>query len=117
MGKGSNGAVLAERRKNEARAFAEEIAPLILELLPHGRRRMTLKRLAGELNVRGIPTRQGGYWHPNTVSRVMKNLPPEAIKELECRSLKAFQAGFGQNFSEVMAEIKNQTKKHSVESK
>jgi len=60
---GLNGKVLAERRKKEAREFAEVIWELYL-----GRwQGLSYSEIARRLNGEGVSTRGGGKWHPQTV--------------------------------------------------
>jgi DNA invertase Pin-like site-specific DNA recombinase len=50
--------------------FAHDCHEIILSL--QGAGFTTLRELADELNVRGIPTARGGRWHAATVARVME---------------------------------------------
>ncbi|TAL04130.1 MAG: hypothetical protein EPO08_02340 [Rhodospirillaceae bacterium] len=95
MGRGSNGAYLAEKYKADAQAFAETMRPLLTELILDGSNR--LPYLAGKLNAMGIPSRNGGRWYPASVSRVLKALGPSLVAEV-----KAGQERF---FDKLWAEV------------
>ena len=71
---GRHGAVLAARNRREAQEFAESMRPVLLDLMRFGR--PGPRRLARELNDRGIPARNGGRWHPATVQRLIVRLGP-----------------------------------------
>jgi len=60
---GLNGKVLAERRKREARAFAELIWGKYLK----GWQGLSFSEIARRLNLEGVQTRDGGKWYPQTV--------------------------------------------------
>lgn len=55
--------------KARARAFAENVAPIIREIQAAGA--TSLAAVADALNARGVPTARGGSWHPATVRGVM----------------------------------------------
>jgi DNA invertase Pin-like site-specific DNA recombinase len=67
---GANGAVLAERHKAEATEYAHQIAPAFLAAKQAGA--MTARQIADHLNVMGVPSRQGGRWHPANVARTLR---------------------------------------------
>ena len=73
---GVNGAVLAAQRKQEAAAHALSLASNIGDAYRAGH--TTLRAIAGYLRDQGIPTRDGGDWHPATVQRLIRRLPPLA---------------------------------------
>jgi DNA invertase Pin-like site-specific DNA recombinase len=58
-------AAIQERK----RLFHASVAPLITEMHRKG---WTLYGIAKELNQRKIPTARGGWWHPATVSNILK---------------------------------------------
>ena len=60
---GANGKVLAERRKKEAREFAEPIWERYLS----GWKGLSYSEIARRLNAEGVATRGGGKWYPQTV--------------------------------------------------
>jgi len=61
---GLNGMVLAEKRKKEAREFAEPIWEQYLSKWQG----LSYSEIARRLNGEGVPTRGGGKWYPQTVS-------------------------------------------------
>lgn len=44
---------------------------IVLELIARRRIGMTCAQMAADLNLRGIPTRQGKKWHPGTVAKIL----------------------------------------------
>jgi DNA invertase Pin-like site-specific DNA recombinase len=69
---GRNGAErLAPAYKAQAMARAEEIAPVLRELEAQG---LSARRMAAELNRRGVETPEGRRWHAQTVMRIMHRL-------------------------------------------
>ena len=68
---GANGRRLAQTHRNEATAFAQSLAPIILPLAAQN---MSLRRIADELNYRGLVSRDGGRWHPGSVTRLLSRL-------------------------------------------
>lgn len=71
---GMNGSALAAQRKREAAVHALSIAPYIGDA--HRSGHTTLRAIAAYLRDQGIPTRDGGDWHPATVQRLIRRLPP-----------------------------------------
>lgn len=71
---GANGAVLARKRKAAAVEWAEGLRPVLEGLAPTSR---TLADYARGLNEAGVPSREGGIWHPATVARVLRRLAPD----------------------------------------
>jgi len=69
---GANGAVLAERHKAAATEYAIEIGRLIAAAGDAGAQ--TTQQIARYLNNAGLPSRQGGRWHPASVARVLRRL-------------------------------------------
>ncbi len=82
---GQYGTVLADRNRQNAQAFAESLRPLLLDLARE-RRLGGPRPLARTLNEMGVPTRNGGTWHPATVHRLLKRLGPSF--EQECRQIR-----------------------------
>jgi DNA invertase Pin-like site-specific DNA recombinase len=69
---GRHGAeVLAPKYRAEAKARAEQIAPVISELQRDG---YSMRGIAVELDHRKVPTPNGGTWHPQTVKRIVQRL-------------------------------------------
>lgn len=69
---GRNGAdKLAPKYRAEAKARAEQLAPVIREMQQRG---YSIRGMAVELDRRKIPTASGGAWHPQTVSRMIERL-------------------------------------------
>ena len=69
---GRNGAErLAPAYKAQAIARAKEIAPVLRELETAG---LSARRMAAELNRRGVETPTGRQWHAQTVMRIMHRL-------------------------------------------
>lgn len=73
---GVNGSVLAAQRKREAVAHALLLAPNIGDAYRAGH--TTLRAIAQYLSDQGVATRDGGDWHPATVQRLIRRLPPLA---------------------------------------
>ena len=69
---GLNGAALAARHNAEATAYAITISDVIKNAVASGAR--TTRQIAGYLNAAGIPSRQGGHWHPANVARILRRL-------------------------------------------
>jgi DNA invertase Pin-like site-specific DNA recombinase len=63
--------ILAPKYKAEAKARAEELAPVIREMQ---KRRYTMRGMAAELTKRKVPTPRGGSWHPQLVKRIVERL-------------------------------------------
>jgi DNA invertase Pin-like site-specific DNA recombinase len=57
------------QNREEARARAEALRPLLAELS-----HLSARAIAAELNARGVPTPNGGKWHSETVLRVQRRL-------------------------------------------
>jgi DNA invertase Pin-like site-specific DNA recombinase len=69
---GRNGAdVLAPANRAKAMERAAQLQPVLAKLVTAG---MSHRKIATELTARGVPTPQGGRWHPQTVSRVLNRL-------------------------------------------
>jgi DNA invertase Pin-like site-specific DNA recombinase len=69
---GAQGAVLAEQRKAEATAYALEVHNAFRAAMIGGAR--TTREIALRLNRGGLPSREGGRWHPGSVGRVLRRL-------------------------------------------
>ena len=83
---GRYGAVLADRNKQDAQAFAESMRPMLLDLTKD-RRLGGPRLLARKLNEMGVPARNGDKWYPATVHRLLKRLGPSF--EQECRQIRS----------------------------
>jgi hypothetical protein len=60
----------AATHRKARRRFDIGVAPLIVTL--RAKYRLSLSELADELNLREIPSRRGGRWHPRQVLRVLQ---------------------------------------------
>ncbi|MDQ1086151.1 recombinase family protein [Siphonobacter sp. SORGH_AS_1065] len=70
---GQNGKRLAKQNKRAAQAFARQMFPLIQKLRSQGIR--TLRGIADELNIQGVPTFRGNaHWHASTVFVLLHRL-------------------------------------------
>jgi Recombinase len=63
--------ILAPKYRAEAKARAEQLAPVIGELQRDG---YSIRGIAGELQRRKVPTPRGGSWHPQLVKRIVQRL-------------------------------------------
>jgi DNA invertase Pin-like site-specific DNA recombinase len=63
--------ILAPKYKAEAKARAEELAPVIREMQ---RRGYTMRGIAAELTKRKVQTPRGGSWHAQQVKRIVQRL-------------------------------------------
>jgi DNA invertase Pin-like site-specific DNA recombinase len=70
---GGNGSVLAERHKAGAAEHARQVQWAFSAVIAEGAR--TTRQIAESLNRLGLPSRQGGRWHPANVARTMRRLP------------------------------------------
>ena len=70
LGKGRINNGLATKQAADVRA--EAYSPTIGKLRKAGF--LSAKDIARELNVQGIPTAQGGKWHPSSVKRLLRRL-------------------------------------------
>jgi DNA invertase Pin-like site-specific DNA recombinase len=73
---GINGAFLAKRHRAEATAYAYQVNDAVTAATKAGAR--TTRQIADHLNAAGLPSRQGGRWHPASVARVLRRLTPQA---------------------------------------
>ena len=82
---GRSGSVLAKKNKDTAQKFAENLRPLILELMlgAGSRKGRGPTALADTMNTLEVPTARGGKWHPATVHRLMKRLEPSLSKSFK----------------------------------
>ena len=69
---GVTGKIRAKENKEKADIFAYSIEPLLLELEADGI--TSANKIAKELNIRKIPTANGGRWHTQTVLNIKKRL-------------------------------------------
>jgi DNA invertase Pin-like site-specific DNA recombinase len=69
---GANGAELARKHKSSAAAFALTMQPSVEAAIRSGAR--TSRHLATYLNGANILSREGGRWHPASVSRLLARL-------------------------------------------
>ena len=98
---GTYGKTLAKRNIEEAISSAENLRPLLIELGVEKRiwgkgNETRATWVARELNARGIPTKNGGRWHPTSVKRLLKHLGQSLRDEIEL--IRATQA------SEILAK-------------
>lgn len=70
---GKGGAALRATVSANARAFAEDLAPVIADIRAQGRH--SLREIAVALDDRGIRTRRGGRWSVSNVGRLLARLP------------------------------------------
>lgn len=68
---GVNGKRLARLYQDEATAFAQSIAPIILPLAAE---LTSLRGIAEKLNTIGLLSRDGGRWHSGSVARVLSRI-------------------------------------------
>jgi DNA invertase Pin-like site-specific DNA recombinase len=66
---GKGGAALQATVRNNADAFAAELAPVVAEIREAGH--TSLRAVAAELDARGIQTRRGGRWHVSNVGNLL----------------------------------------------
>jgi len=69
---GTNGVFLAQQNKAHAAKYAEGLREAFKAASEAGAR--TTQQIANYLNARGIPSREGGRWHPANVARVLSRL-------------------------------------------
>ncbi len=75
---GANGTVLAARHRADATQFAFQVQENVVSAIGSGA--CTTREIADHLNFSGLPSRQGGHWHPSSVSRVLRRLQIESGK-------------------------------------
>jgi DNA invertase Pin-like site-specific DNA recombinase len=68
--------ILAPKYRAEAKARAEQLAPVIRELQRDG---YSMRGIAVELDKRKVPTPRGGAWHPQLVSRIVQRLDEQPV--------------------------------------
>jgi DNA invertase Pin-like site-specific DNA recombinase len=68
---------LAPKYRAEAKARAEQLAPVIRGLQRDG---YSMRGIAAELDRRKVPTARGGRWHPQLVKRVIQRLHDEVSR-------------------------------------
>ena len=64
---------LAPKYRAEAKARADQYAPIIRELQRDG---YSMRGIAAELEERKVETPHGGSWHPQLVKRIFQRLEP-----------------------------------------
>ena len=69
---GVNGAVLAAQNRAEAVAYAEALRSAVASAVQSGAH--TTREIADYMNAAGIPSRQGGRWHPANAARLIHRL-------------------------------------------
>ena len=69
---GKGGTSVRETVRDNANAFATELAPVIEDV--HRRGHVTLRAIAVDLNARGIRTRRGGLWQVSNVRNLLGRL-------------------------------------------
>jgi hypothetical protein len=85
---GTHGAeTLAPKYRAEAKARAEQIAPVIRELQKRG---YTMRGIAVELDKRKTPTPRGGAWHPQLAKRIVQRLDRYRRNCRRCASADLF---------------------------
>ena len=99
---GTNGGKLAQHNRRAADEFAEELRPLILQLMLARRRGPVM--LARELNRMGVPASRGGRWHPATVDRLLRRLP--GLREELAKAKEAQQQEGVVQQQEFLAKLK-----------
>jgi DNA invertase Pin-like site-specific DNA recombinase len=74
---GKGGAALRDDVRENADAFAEELAPVVAEirLAGHG----TPRDIAAELNAREIRTRRGGWWHVSNIRNLVRRIDGRSL--------------------------------------
>ena len=73
----ARGRELAKALKAAADRRAANVLPIIKKI--QGAGATTLRAIARELNARGIPTTQGGLWHPQSVANVLARRPIKVL--------------------------------------
>jgi DNA invertase Pin-like site-specific DNA recombinase len=69
---GVNGVVLAAQNRAEAIAYAETLRDAVTSAFRSGAH--TTREIADYMNAAGIPSRQGGQWHPANTARLIHRL-------------------------------------------
>lgn len=92
---GAYGVVLAKQNKDTAQAYAETLRPLFIDLMANHRIKGAAT-LANALNKRGIKTRSGKAWLPNSVHRVLVRLRPSLGEEVSRARDEAYEKNLGQ---------------------
>lgn len=69
---GANGAVLAAKRKTEAKAFADTLTATVTDITAAGS--TTLQSISDRLNGLGLLTREGAKWSPSTTRRLLARI-------------------------------------------
>jgi len=69
---GTHGKILARLNRDQARARAKELRPMVRALRKEGK--TTVREIMEALNRRGIKTQRGGSWHPHTVNLLLHRI-------------------------------------------
>lgn len=73
---GANGRRMAQEAREEAVRWADTLRPVVADGAALGA--VSPTALASYLNARGIPSRNGGHWHPSNTARLLRRLAPSA---------------------------------------
>lgn len=69
---GANGAALAQVERNGAVAFARTVEPMVHQARSDGAK--SARQIADALNRMRVSSRDGGRWHPSSVTRLLRRL-------------------------------------------
>jgi DNA invertase Pin-like site-specific DNA recombinase len=96
---GTHGQILAARHRDEATAYALQIGEPVRSAIAGGAR--TTREIAQRLNDEGLPSRQGGRWHPASVARVLRRLQSTLVPRPPERAAKATKAAIDEPVATV----------------
>ena len=68
--------ILAQRNKQDALTFVEQMHPIIEEIKAEGHK--TIRAITAEFNRKGIPSREGKKWHLRTTCKIL-----DMMKQIE----------------------------------